>query len=74
MPVYALLIGAFIPQRAVGVLNLRGLVLFARYLAGVAAALGVKKKEVDVGKWKEAFASVAPDGYDCEISRTPGLR
>jgi len=41
LPVYALLIGAFIPQRAVGVLNLRGLVLFALYLAGVASALAV---------------------------------
>jgi ferrous iron transport protein B len=41
LPVYALLIGAFIPQRAVGVLNLRGLVLFALYLAGVASALSV---------------------------------
>ena len=39
LPVYALLIGAFIPQRAVGVFNLRGLVLFALYLAGVASAL-----------------------------------
>jgi ferrous iron transport protein B len=41
LPVYALLIGAFIPQRSIGVLNLRGLVLFALYLAGVAGALGV---------------------------------
>jgi ferrous iron transport protein B len=41
LPVYALLIGAFIPQRAVGVFNLRGLVLFALYLAGVVSALGV---------------------------------
>ena len=41
LPVYALLIGAFIPQRAVGVFNLRGLVLFALYLAGVCSALGV---------------------------------
>jgi len=39
LPVYALLIGAFIPQRTVGVFNLRGLVLFALYLAGVASAL-----------------------------------
>ena len=39
LPVYALLIGAFIPQRAVGIVNLRGLVLFALYLAGVASAL-----------------------------------
>jgi ferrous iron transport protein B len=41
LPVYALLIGAFIPQRAVGLFNLRGLVLFALYVAGVASALAV---------------------------------
>jgi ferrous iron transport protein B len=41
LPVYALLIGAFIPQRALGPLDLRGVVLFALYLAGVASALGV---------------------------------
>src|SRR5205085_10960223 len=39
LPVYALLIGAFIPQRAVRIFNLRGLVLFGLYLAGVASAL-----------------------------------
>jgi ferrous iron transport protein B len=43
LPVYALLIGAFIPQRQVagGVLNLQGLVLFALYAAGIASALAV---------------------------------
>ena len=41
LPVYALLIGAFIPQRSVGILNLRGLVLFALYSAGVLSAMGV---------------------------------
>jgi len=41
LPVYALLIGAFIPPRAVGPMNLRGLVLFALYLAGIASALAV---------------------------------
>lgn len=42
LPVYALLIGAFIPQREVlGVLNLQGLVLFALYLAGILSALAV---------------------------------
>jgi ferrous iron transport protein B len=41
LPVYALLIGAFIPQRALGPVNLRGLVLFALYVAGVVSALGV---------------------------------
>ncbi|HEU4627826.1 MAG TPA: ferrous iron transport protein B [Steroidobacteraceae bacterium] len=40
LPVYALLIGAFIPERAVaGVFNLKGLVLFALYLAGVLSAM-----------------------------------
>ncbi len=41
LPVYALLIGAFIPQRSVGLFNLRGLVLFALYVAGVFSAMGV---------------------------------
>ena len=41
LPVYALLIGAFIPQRDLGPLDLRGVVLFALYLAGVASALAV---------------------------------
>ncbi|HUL47117.1 MAG TPA: ferrous iron transporter B [Steroidobacteraceae bacterium] len=41
LPVYALLIGAFIPQRDLGPANLRGLVLFALYLAGVVSALAV---------------------------------
>ena len=42
LPVYALLIGAFIPQREVwGFFELQGLVLFGLYLAGVAGALAV---------------------------------
>ncbi|HEX7732392.1 MAG TPA: ferrous iron transporter B, partial [Rhodanobacter sp.] len=40
LPVYALLIGAFIPSRAVlGVFNLQGLVLFALYAAGILGAM-----------------------------------
>lgn len=39
LPVYALIIAAFIPSRAVGPLNLQGLVLFALYVAGVAGAV-----------------------------------
>ncbi len=40
LPVYALLIGAFIPQKNVsGGLELQGLVLFALYLAGIVSAL-----------------------------------
>ena len=42
LPVYALLIGAFIPQREVwGGLELQGVVLFALYLAGILGALAV---------------------------------
>jgi ferrous iron transport protein B len=42
LPVYALLIGAFIPRREVaGGLELQGLVLFALYAAGIAAGLAV---------------------------------
>ncbi|RZA35836.1 MAG: ferrous iron transport protein B [Lysobacteraceae bacterium] len=40
LPVYALLIGAFIPQKQVwGVFNQQGLVLFGLYFAGVLSAL-----------------------------------
>ncbi len=39
LPVYALIIGAFIPEQTVwGIFNLQGLTLFALYFAGVASA------------------------------------
>jgi len=42
LPVYALLIGAFIPrQQVLGVLNLQGLVLFSLYTFGIVSALAV---------------------------------
>ena len=41
LPVYALLIGAFIPQQQVGIFNLQGLVLFGLYVAGILSALAV---------------------------------
>jgi ferrous iron transport protein B len=42
LPVYALIISAFIPQRTVwGGFELQGLVLFVLYIAGVASAMGV---------------------------------
>jgi ferrous iron transport protein B len=42
LPVYALIIGAFIPQRTVwGGLELQGVVLFALYIVGVASAMAV---------------------------------
>jgi len=42
LPVYALIIGAFIPRRTVwGGLQLQGIVLFVLYIAGVVSAMGV---------------------------------
>ncbi len=41
LPVYALIIGAFIPARDIGIFNLQGLVLFLLYLAGIVSAMAV---------------------------------
>ena len=41
LPVYSLIIGAFIPQRSVGPFNLQGLVLFTLYISGILAAISV---------------------------------
>jgi len=41
LPVYALLIGAFVPQRQVWGFELQGLVLFGLYFAGILGALAV---------------------------------
>ncbi|GBQ65014.1 ferrous iron transport protein B [Ameyamaea chiangmaiensis NBRC 103196] len=44
LPVYTLLIGAFIPNRNVaGIFNLQGLVLFALYLSGILSAVIVAR-------------------------------
>ena len=39
LPVYALLIGAFVPNERVGIFNQQGLVLFGLYAAGILSAL-----------------------------------
>ena len=41
LPVYALLIAAFIPARSLGPFNLQGVVLFTLYAAGVLSAMAV---------------------------------
>ena len=41
LPLYALLIGAFIPARDVGIFNLQGLTLFGLYAAGILSAMAV---------------------------------
>jgi ferrous iron transport protein B len=40
LPVYAVIIGAFIPRTTVGGVGLQGLVLFGLYLAGIVGAFG----------------------------------
>ena len=39
LPVYGLLIGAFIPARNIGIFNMQGLVLFGLYVAGIVGAV-----------------------------------
>ena len=39
LPVYTLIIAAFIPRQSVGLFNLQGLVMFGLYLAGVVSAI-----------------------------------
>ena len=41
LPVYALLIGAFVPAHSVGPFNLQGITLFVLYVAGVVSAMAV---------------------------------
>ena len=41
LPVYALLIGAFVPNTTVAGFSLRGITLFGLYVAGVVSAMGV---------------------------------
>ena len=41
LPVYALLIGAFVPDRKIAWFDLRGLTLFGLYVAGVVSAMAV---------------------------------
>jgi ferrous iron transport protein B len=70
LPVYALLIGAFVPERAVGPFNLRGLTLFALYLAGVVSAMGVAWFFKRV--WMKS--SYQPLMLELPPYRVPGLR
>ena len=41
LPLYALLIGAFVPARDIGIFNLQGLTLFGLYVAGIFSAMAV---------------------------------
>jgi ferrous iron transport protein B len=57
LPVYALLIGAFIPHRPVlGFFNLQGLALFCLYVAGIAAAMLVAWVAKRIGRARQERA------------------
>ena len=70
LPVYALLIGAFVPARSVGPFNLRGLTLFGLYVAGVVSAMGVAWVFKRV--WMKT--SYQPLMLELPPYRVPGLR
>ncbi|MCP5473000.1 MAG: ferrous iron transport protein B [Sinobacteraceae bacterium] len=70
LPVYALLIAAFIPDRSIGWMNLQGLVLFALYFAGIVSALAVAR----VMKWRSKGAHYHPLLLELPDYQWPNLR
>ena len=71
LPVYALLIGAFVPDRTVGGLfNLQGVVLFALYVAGIVSALAVAY----VMKWYRSAQDAHPLLLELPSYRLPHPR
>ncbi|HEY2681975.1 MAG TPA: ferrous iron transporter B [Steroidobacteraceae bacterium] len=71
LPVYALIIGAFIPARRVwGGLELQGLVLFALYVAGVLGAMGV----AFILKRLKAGSHLQPLMLELPVYHWPSLR
>lgn len=63
LPVYALLIAAFIPMRKIGFLNLQGLVLFGLYLFGIVAGVltALLLRSTALRGPKPAFALMLPE-------------
>ena len=70
LPVYALLIAAFIPARTVGFLNLQGLVLFGLYLFGILMGIltALLMRQTALRGPKPPFALMLPE------FRRPNLR
>jgi ferrous iron transport protein B len=70
LPVYALLIGAFVPNRSIGLFNLRGLTLFVLYVIGVVSAMAVAwvfKRVWNKSRYQPLMLELPP-------YRAPGLR
>ena len=71
LPVYALLIAAFIPEREVaGLFNLQGLVMFALYMGGILSAMAVAA----VARLARRSAGVAPLLMELPSYRWPSPR
>ncbi len=71
LPVYALLIGAFIPKRTVGgIFSLQGLVMFALYAGGIVSAMAVAA----VFKLWRGHARPTPLIMELPAYRMPSLR
>ncbi len=71
LPVYALLIAAFIPERTVGgVFNLQGLVLFGLYVGGIVSAMAVAA----VAKLARRNTGATPLLMELPAYRWPSLR
>lgn len=71
LPVYALLIGAFIPARPVaGIFNLQGLVMFFLYVGGIVGAMAVAA----VFKLWRGHAAPTPLVMELPAYRWPSLR
>lgn len=63
LPVYALLIAAFVPDRTVGFMNLQGIVLFGLYLLGITAGLltALALRQTALRGPKPTFALMLPE-------------
>jgi len=63
LPIYALLIAAFVPQRDVGFLNLQGVVLFGLYMLGIIMGLGTAllMRKTALHGPKPTFALMLPE-------------
>ena len=73
IPVYTLIISAFIPDRQVwGFISLQGLVMFGLYAAGIASALGVSSSLIKFFMWRD----YAPAPFMLELPdyKLPRLR
>ena len=70
LPIYALLIAAFVPPREVGFANLQGLVLFGLYILGIVAGLltTLMLRKTALYGPKPAFALMLPE------FRVPNIR